>query len=135
MRIKFLPTCRIVELSPALIRMFTVLYLLPAEVAGVNEMLVTSINDHGPLGGGHSKRPKSRHYTDEAFDLRTHHLPEARKKPVVAWLQEQLGGDVFYVVLEDPGLPNEHIHAQVRKGRKFLPVAAEVVLRPVSAPV
>ena len=86
--------------------------------------VVTSIND-----GGHSRNPPSRHYSDEAEDLRTKNRrgPDRRvgdmgtlkqKQAFARVLGEKLGSR-FYVKLEKVGTPNEHIHAQVRKGASY----------------
>ena len=82
--------------------------------------VVTSIND-----GRHGTN--SRHYSDEAEDLRTKTDPPGRmgdmgtlanKKRFTRTLREALGSR-FYVILEKVGTPNEHIHAQVRKGHSY----------------
>ena len=120
MKVTWLPSCRVTEWSQALHRIFTVALSLPEDLAGVGQLVVTSINDNGPRGGGHSRRPKSRHYSDEAIDLRTHTIPASQRVAVRDWLQARLGGQ-FTVLLEDPNLPNEHLHIQVRKGHVFQP--------------
>lgn len=119
MRVTFKPGAQVVELSPALWWMWGVLLRLPEEVAGVNEMVITSVNDS-------KHTPKSRHYTNEAFDLRTKHIrTKARKLAVRDWLAKALGAE-FTVLFEAEGTANEHLHLQVRKGHTFagIPFAA-----------
>ena len=76
------------------------------------DLVITSGNDstHGP---------GSRHYTDEAIDVRTHNFTsrEARRNFRVRW--EAALGPQFRVLLEHEGKPNEHFHAQVRKGHTY----------------
>lgn len=73
---------------------------------------ITSAND-----ATHS--PSSRHYTNEALDLRVHDLPsEAARRRVAAALRAELG-PAFTVLYESPGTPNAHIHIQPRKGTTY----------------
>lgn len=75
-------------------------------------LVVTSVND-----SNHSVN--SRHYKNEAIDIRTRSFKdEIDKSKFVFKLQEMLGNK-FTVLYEDPGGPNQHIHIQVRKGELF----------------
>lgn len=76
------------------------------------DLVVTSGNDsrHGEF---------SRHYSSEAIDIRSHNfLSRARKRDFRLWYEADLGAQ-FRVLLEAEGTPNEHFHAQVRKGLIF----------------
>lgn len=82
----------------------------------VGALVITSAND-----GKHMKT--SRHYKDEALDVRTHNwsvTPNRSKAFIMGWLQTQLGPK-FTVMLEDEGTPNEHCHIQVKKGTVYKP--------------
>jgi len=82
-------------------------------------LVVTSIND-----GKHQKN--SRHYTNEAIDLRSKNFPSKNSKSRFRKsLEDELnalsGKDkpMFRVLLEHLGKVNEHFHIQVKKGEKF----------------
>ena len=82
-------------------------------------LVITSIND-----GRHSKN--SRHYTDEAIDLRSKNFPSKNSKiRFRKRLEEDLNSfsgystPKFRVLLERLGNPNEHFHIQVKKGEQF----------------
>lgn len=67
---------------------------------------------------GEHSGPKDPHHLGEAYDVRSHDLPNP-----VAFLgrfKEALGPS-FYAFLEDPGTTNEHIHAQRAKGTVYPP--------------
>ena len=78
------------------------------------DLVITSGND-----STHSHA--SRHYRDEAIDVRTHNFRsrEAKRTFRAAW-EMALGGQ-FRVLLEGEGTPNEHFHAQVRRGHTYWP--------------
>lgn len=77
-----------------------------ANALGLKEdMFVTSCNDSVHAKG-------SAHYTDEAADFRLHHLQPADKHRLADALKARLGS-TFTVLIEDEGLPNEHLHCQV----------------------
>lgn len=66
------------------------------------------------------------HHRGEAYDVRTHDLPDAGA--ALAAVKEFLGipenaeqGARFFAWIEDAGQPNEHIHVQVRKGTVYPP--------------
>lgn len=78
------------------------------------DLVVTSGNDSTHSTG-------SRHYTDEAIDLRSHNfVSRAAKREFRVWWEEYLGPQ-FRVLLEQEGTPNEHFHAQVKKGHTYRP--------------
>jgi len=66
-------------------------------------LTVTSIVD------GHHSRT-SRHYLGMAADLRTNNIDETTTALISLEIKRQL--PEFYVVLENEGTPNEHIHIQ-----------------------
>jgi hypothetical protein len=74
---------------------------------------ITSAND-----STHSKVPLSRHYTNEALDIRSHDLTEDVKDRLLLVLSVMLGPG-FSVQIEDRSRPNEHIHIQVMRGWSF----------------
>lgn len=71
------------------------------------EYVVTSGNDS-------SHAVDSRHYTNEAIDVRSHAFTSSYKRDLRSRFEAALGPQ-FRVLLEDEGKPNEHIHAQVKK--------------------
>jgi hypothetical protein len=78
------------------------------------DIVVTSGND-STHGAG------SRHYTDEAIDVRTHNFTSRQAKRDFRQRWEEALGPQFRVLLEGEGTPNEHFHAQVRKGHVYRP--------------
>lgn len=76
------------------------------------DFVITSIND-----GTHS--PDSRHYRDEACDLRSKNFLNNDSKNHFRLLLQMELGDKFTVLLENLGLNNEHFHIQVKKGMTF----------------
>ncbi|MGH9238638.1 MAG: hypothetical protein ACRD3G_11430 [Vicinamibacterales bacterium] len=105
-------TCRVKEFTPALLHILVRTERFVDTLVEVDEVVVTSINDSAHGAG-------SRHYTNEALDIRTKNWPSRES---VRWfrraLEEQLGLQ-FRVLLEDEGTQNEHLHVQVRKGHIY----------------
>jgi len=77
------------------------------------ELEITSAND-----STHSRTPPSRHYSNEALDIRSHDLTDQAKDAFLIALSRMLGPG-FHVALESRGTPNEHIHIQVTRGWSF----------------
>ncbi len=75
------------------------------------DYVVTSGNDS-------THAPNSRHYVNEAIDIRTHTFTREYKRDLRQRYAAALG-DQFTVIIEDEGKPNEHMHAQVRKGHVY----------------
>ena len=76
------------------------------------DLTITSGTD-----GVHSG-PNDPHHRGEAYDVRSHDLPD----PAVALQQIQLhliDLERFFAFIEDPGTDNEHIHCQVKKGTTY----------------
>lgn len=59
------------------------------------------------------------HHRAEAYDVRSHDFDEATKPVILNAIQALLPADQFYCFLEDPGLPGEHWHCQVRKNTTY----------------
>jgi hypothetical protein len=74
---------------------------------------ITSAND-----STHSAIPLSRHFTNEALDIRSHDLTEEVKDRFLLALSRALGPG-FFSQIENRGQPNEHIHVQVMRGWSF----------------
>ena len=75
-------------------------------------IVITSANDAKHLSN-------SKHYTDQAFDIRSKIFTKQKKAQFVKDLQVLLGPK-FTVLLESIGTDNEHFHVQVRKGLNLL---------------
>jgi len=106
---------RFIEFSSALLHILVRSQRLVEGLTEIDEVVVTSAND-STHGAG------SRHYTNEALDFRTKNFPS---RDFTRWFRralEETLGPQFRVLLEDEGTPNEHLHAQVRKGTKYIPV-------------
>ena len=99
-----------VVLAPAGARMLDVLKRLVPSYSF--DVTITSARD-----GTHSG-PGDPHHSGEAFDLRTNTLSTEQKVTLLADLRETLYKTPrkFWVDLEAPGQPHEHIHVQRRKG-------------------
>ena len=76
--------------------------------------MITSANDSTHL-------PTSKHYLDEAIDLRSNNFQAESKAMFRTELEKflNLGSPCpFTVLLEDIGTSNEHFHVQVKKGNR-----------------
>lgn len=79
------------------------------------DLTITSGND-----SQHAK--DSRHYRDEAIDLRTHNIRTAKRGFLREYLEAKLNGawpGKFRVLHEYPNTDSEHLHVQVTKGETF----------------
>lgn len=69
------------------------------------QCVITSANDS-------KHKSNSKHYSDEAIDIRSKHLPsEVNKTQVIDKLRDLLGNG-YDIILEAEGTPNEHIHCE-----------------------
>lgn len=68
------------------------------------DITITSGNDSTHMKG-------SRHYTDEALDVRTKNLSSAIKHSLLDTVKKRLGKD-YDVILESEGKTNEHMHVE-----------------------
>ena len=104
------PSVRFKGFTRGLIRILVAVQRV-AERTRMAQVVITSAND-----GKHSQRPRSRHYTNEAIDLRSRNFRTAAARDrFLARLREELGSR-FYVAHESHGKPNAHIHVQPRRG-------------------
>lgn len=91
------------DLRPTTLRMLRVAELVFASHG--YETIVTSARD-----SEHSAT--SLHYSGDALDFRTRHIPTLEvKQAVTVDLRQRLGRD-YDVILESTGTPNEHIHVE-----------------------
>ena len=78
-----------------------------------SDVVITSIND-----STHSER--SKHYVDEAIDIRSKNFEAWNKNAFVLefsrYLNLYYAEPKFTVLLEGLNTPNEHFHIQVKKG-------------------
>ncbi len=66
--------------------------------------VITSANDGKHMQG-------SRHYTDQAIDLRSKTLTDEQKQYALAELRRRAGPD-YDILLEGDGTPNAHFHIE-----------------------
>ena len=59
------------------------------------------------------------HHSGNAYDVRSHDFTNEQKDELLKGVMGILGWDRFYGFLESPGLPDEHIHIQVKKGTTY----------------
>jgi len=71
---------------------------------GINTTL-TSANDSKHMKG-------SLHYTGNALDFRTKHLPKDVKRKLISVTKRRLANKAYQFVLEDEGKANEHLHIE-----------------------
>jgi hypothetical protein len=88
---------------------FHILAAIDAAAAFIShDLTITSACD-----GEHSG-PDDPHHSGEAYDVRTHDLPD--KHLALQAIMNRLGDLKFFAFIEDETEDNEHIHVQVRKG-------------------
>lgn len=115
-RIEFKPGSLMRVYSPTLRWILNSLYEVK-DAAEPAVLTVTSVNDSRHMEG-------SRHYTDEAIDLRSKSfLSGDSKRAFAAALTLQLNSNrsevPFVVILEGEGTLNEHFHIQPRRGHTY----------------
>lgn len=71
------------------------------------KILITSAND----SKAHNKN--SAHYSGKAVDIRINNINSKLKKEIVNMVNDVLGPE-FFVLHEDKGKPNEHLHIQLK---------------------
>lgn len=105
---------KIKVLSPALGYIFYKLTIFHDEKMSPHpeNLVITSINDGVHMQG-------SKHYTDEAIDLRSKNFEIDEQKVEFALRFQDYLGPKFRVLLENYAGENEHFHVQVRRGMKF----------------
>ena len=89
---------------------FDILAALQLTAQDGPDLTITSACD-----GEHSG-PDDPHHRGEAYDIRSHDLPDP-----ISTLQEvqHLLGPKFFAFIEDEGTPNAHIHIQLRHGEVY----------------
>lgn len=104
---------RFKRFTPAVMTILNALYAADlGKLAGQpDDLVITSANDstHGE---------DSRHYSDEALDIRSKSFSHQTKEIFRKSLESNLGPK-FRVLFEGKGTDNEHFHAQVKKGAIF----------------
>jgi hypothetical protein len=110
-------TVHFATITPALLYMLTTLERLSRTFAPQPQegVVITSGSDSTHMVG-------SKHYIGEAVDVRSKTFGPQDKRAFADALRDALGPQ-FTVLLEHEGLPQEHWHVQVKKGRRFDPVA------------
>lgn len=98
--------------TPALLRILRGVYSAAVSCSDVPDVVITSANDS--THGEHS-----RHYANEAIDLRSNSFPsDVAKRAFETRLRVELG-PAFTVLHEAVGTPNEHWHLQPVKGTSY----------------
>jgi hypothetical protein len=109
------PSVRFKGFTRGLVRILGAVLLVAEREVGMREVVITSAND-----GKHSRRPRSRHYTDEAVDVRSRSFrTDAMRQRFLRRLRRELGPS-FWLDYEHPGKPNAHFHLQVRRGHRYV---------------
>lgn len=98
--------------TPALLRILHGVFAVAHKCEDVPEVVITSANDS--THGEHS-----RHYTNEAVDLRSRSFPSPTAKQKFAALLRLELGPAFTVLYEGAGTDNEHWHVQPKKGTAY----------------
>jgi len=118
-RLAYKGGCRLTKRTPALDIIENAALQTQEELGYPEELLVTSINDSSH--GTHSK-----HWRELAEDYRTkgpakNDMGSTAKKQKFRKRFEENCGARFRVILEAIGTPNEHLHAQLKKGLEAYP--------------
>lgn len=103
--------------TPALIHILNVLLQITQEgrelVPGMPEdLVITSANDS-------THQSNSRHYKDEALDIRSKSFPHRASKDLFRMNLQTRLGPKFTVLFEYEGQAQEHFHAQVKRGGTY----------------
>jgi hypothetical protein len=133
--VKFKRSVRLNNLTPGLLAILTGLYIVERSTlieSKPDDLWVTSVND-----GRHQKNPPSRHYSDEAVDVRSWNFRSDIHKDIFASRLEiflnrrfsPTGARMFRVLYESTIKKNgkvirtQHFHIQVIKGGEYLRLA------------
>lgn len=116
-RVLFKETVKIGELTDAMAWMLKILKTVADFDPVPSALVITSANDS-------KHQANSRHYSNEALDLRSKNFLSANKEPFRRLLEAQLNShpespDSFVVIFEGEGTDNEHFHVQVKRGMRF----------------
>lgn len=96
---------RFKRFTPEMIALLPIVALAFAKHAPGKEIVITSAND-----GTH--KTDSYHYTDYAYDFRSHDLTAAQKNAILVELKARLAGQGYDVLLEGVGTDMEHFHIE-----------------------
>lgn len=109
--IRFKPSVRFNTYSKELKHILEVLFNLNEQQIPEypKDWVITSVND-----STHSVN--SKHYKDQAIDLRSHNFKNLITKLQFVDLLELKLGNNYTVLLEGINTPNEHYHIQLRRG-------------------
>lgn len=91
-------------------------FVLLAAIAQASATLGWELTITSACDGEHSG-PTDPHHRGEAYDVRTHDIPDADK--LLSAIISFLDPERFFAFVEAPGTDNEHIHCQVRKGTTY----------------
>ena len=92
-------------------------FVLLKAIQQASELLLTDLTITSATDGIHTG-PTDPHLRGEAYDVRTKDLTD-QVKAKLEQLVAAIAGPQFYVLLEDEGGANEHLHCQVRKGLTY----------------
>lgn len=106
-------TVRFRIITPALVHILATVERLSQTLPGLpaEGVVITSGSDGTHMTG-------SKHYTGEAIDVRSKTFTKAARAAFLTSLRAELGPQ-FTVLLEHEGEVQEHVHVQVKKGRRF----------------
>lgn len=93
-------------------------FVLLAAIQGAAMALNYDLTITSGTDGEHSG-PNDPHHLGEAYDVRTHDVPDKNK--LLLKIRELLTPDLFYSFIESEGTDNEHLHCQVKKGTVYPP--------------
>jgi len=100
--------------------LFTVIspagFQIMAALTRVAHIIGHDIEITSACDGEHSG-PEDPHHKGEAYDIRTHDLPD--KHLALATLKSLLDDGKFFAWIEDEDTPNEHLHVQLRHGSAY----------------
>jgi hypothetical protein len=102
-------TVKFAHIAPAGFRILGALEL-------VSRTLQVDLTISAGTDGLHAKN--SRHYTGEAYDVRTRGIDAPMLQAIIEMLKLELGPR-FTVLYEDPGTANQHLHLQPLKGSTY----------------
>jgi hypothetical protein len=95
-------------------------FVMLAAIFGTAQLISHDLTITSACDGEHSGT-NDPHHRGEAYDVRTHDLPD--KQLALQTLKQYLDSGRFYVFIEDETEENEHIHMQVAKGTVYPPAA------------
>lgn len=94
-------------------------FVILAAILGAAQSIGHDVTITSGTDGIHSG-PTDPHKRGEAYDVRTHDIPN--KLLLLTEIQRRLDLNHFYTFLEDANTDNEHIHSQVKRNTVYPPV-------------